>query len=502
MPAPVPCPGVATNFTDTISGSDAKGRFASVERRARTADANVADLVQELVETSNDLVSAVQMLYTNDTEAMAAQLEGDGTKDKATGLPWNPIQKPERPISDAGGDYIRVVFPTDRLVADDRVKMYQCKFTLIKDGKLDTDDTRISEKFHAETERTFGCITPVWSQPGKLPEETKWQTVMSVYENGREMPSPKDVTVLDWVPATPGLTIQEAFEAKAPKNKAKKFTVPFKIDYPYGEAGYKEVDIEADSDDDVLSRIRVLAADAKTADRALEFTINDDSGKKEMEYSITVTVTSQATKLKTELTLTINFVAQAYFAEGGTEDVVNEVAMAKIFGKIGRGNSETWKLCYSRTLHGWSNTEFNNRCRQKGPLFLLQRRGSNKRVYGGYSHREWRSCCHGYHYGSSQSTWLFRIDPNNPNNVEYTTKHWHSYQTYDGNRDYLMCFGGGHDLCSRGTDGHQWANLGHDYKPPIGGGYGSSSWRNWFYGTYSYNAKNEGDVYEVYMARN
>ena len=52
-----------------------------------------------------------------------------------------------------------------------------------------------------------------------------------------------------------------------------------------------------------------------------------------------------------------------------------------------KGSPETWELCYSRHKHGWSTSQFNNRCRNKGPLFFIQRRGSTShkgRTWGGH----------------------------------------------------------------------------------------------------------------------
>ena len=40
----------------------------------------------------------------------------------------------------------------------------------------------------------------------------KWKTVLSVYENGREMPAPKSEAVFTWQPSTPKMTIATAFE--------------------------------------------------------------------------------------------------------------------------------------------------------------------------------------------------------------------------------------------------------------------------------------------------
>jgi len=69
-----------------------------------------------------------------------------------------------------------------------------------------------------------------------------------------------------------------------------------------------------------------------------------------------------------------------------------------------------------------------------------------------------------------------------------------------GNPNYFMCWGGGHDHCMN-SGGNQWNNLGHDYRPSVGGGYGSSTWKNWMTGQYNHNARNERDLYEVYIIK-
>lgn len=101
--------------------------------------------------------------------------------------------------------------------------------------------------------------------------------------------------------------------------------------------------------------------------------------------------------------------------------------------------------------------------------------------------------------------WLFSIKPNNPDKVEIAKKFnsgrgsggsWRAY--YGDNPNYLMCMGGGHDLCCRGYDGHCWSDAGHDYRPPVSGSYNSLSWQRWLSGAQGWNGRNDRDIYEVY----
>ena len=52
--------------------------------------------------------------------------------------------------------------------------------------------------------------------------------------------------------------------------------------------------------------------------------------------------------------------------------------------QVGVGNAETWELCYSAKKHGWSSSQFRSRCYNKGPLFLMQKRGGY--IFGGNVH--------------------------------------------------------------------------------------------------------------------
>ena len=84
---------------------------------------------------------------------------------------------------------VRVIFPVGRqLVAEDSIKIYQCKFTYIDDkGKADPKTFRLSAAVAAKHLRSFECVVPAWGQGGSLPPLAKWKTAFSVFENEREM---------------------------------------------------------------------------------------------------------------------------------------------------------------------------------------------------------------------------------------------------------------------------------------------------------------------------
>jgi len=524
--------GLVTNLTEIISGDKVnalvKGVQDEVKEVERRAEGDVSNLVKELSKEVSGLGATLagaiksledQQNKTASESCAAAQqsitlkLEGDGTPTKATGLPWNPIKVPETPVSDSGGHMVRVLFPNPRLYSHPDVKIYSCKFTLLDSKGTPTKTARVSANVAAETEGTFACATPAWSPPGSgLPADATWKTTLSVYENGRVMPAPKQAAEFKWQPATPQIAIAKAFEAKAKKSTSTAFTVPFSIDYPYGADGYKDVSFSAKSNSNVLSSMSVKAPSTTAAPRTLSFTLNDKTGRKTNAYSIEITAKSTKTGLSSKTTITINYVEKIpAFGVGGTPEVLNDTPMEEVLKKLkavgAKGDPSTWQLCFSRQKHGWSTGQFNNRCRQKGPLLFIQRRGGGGthkgRVWGGYSHESWPRPS-GYDRASSDKNFLFRINPQNKNLVEMAkTYRYPQYSRYPGNTGYFMCWGGGHDLCTN-SGGNQWSNFGHTWAPDKGfngGGYGSSNARNWFMGQYNYNAKNENDLYEVYILK-
>ena len=89
-----------------------------------------------------DRIASLLATSANDTKKAQAQAavtqakqSGEGTKTETGGVAFNPFTAS---MSALGGDRLRVTFPKNaELIADAEVEMYQCKFTYLKNGKLD-----------------------------------------------------------------------------------------------------------------------------------------------------------------------------------------------------------------------------------------------------------------------------------------------------------------------------------------------------------------------------
>ena len=168
----------------------------------RRSEGNVVDLLNELkasTEASSkaqvasldkntdalnqgfDRIASLMATAANDTKkaqaqaaAMQAKQSGEGTKTETGGVAFNPFTAS---VSALGGDRLRVTFPkAAELIADAKVEMYQCKFTHLKNGKLDAKKFRLSKMVAADTERTFACTVPAWGEGGKMPDEAEFTT--------------------------------------------------------------------------------------------------------------------------------------------------------------------------------------------------------------------------------------------------------------------------------------------------------------------------------------
>jgi len=236
--------------------------------------------------------------------------------------------------------------------------------------------------------------------------------------------------------------------------------------------------------------------------RKIEFQVNHPkSAKKEAQYHIDVTITSKKYKLTSKQRLTINYKGVTGFGAGAQEGVLTEVQVKALKTKIGDNTDREYKLCYSSKLHGWSTAQFHARCDGTHDWLVVHKRGSNKRVFGGWAGLKKfgkgsynRNSGNRYLYGNTKGqSWMWRINPNN-GNVEYAEKHWHSHMVYMRG-SYFFTFGGGHDLNPR-DDGYVYSNLDYDYNSPHG--YNSGGARSWLAGQYSWNGKNEKDLIETY----
>ena len=464
------------------------------------ANTNMLTFVNNSKVQSEKLLKAMAVIA-----AAASTDEAEGDKDKATGVAWYPL-KGAKTLSDLGGDILRVGFPVGReLMSHPDVKIYQCHFTLLDAKGSPTKDTRVSAAVAAETPRTFGCTTPAWGKGGEMPKAKTWKTAVAILENDRLMPSPKAGTTLNWVPNSPSAVFPNpAYGFSGGKNKKKTFTIDFKLDYPYGPNGYKDLRFTMSADSKEVSDIKVTGS-GESAARKLQFAIT--TAQKAPAYKVTIKTSSASTGLSTSTSVTINYKLYQGIGKGGTasEYLTNEAA-EQLHKKAGCKDpskcSEEWTLCYSAKQHGWSSSQFHSRCASKGPLFLVNRRGGNKRISGGFANVNYRWTGGGYIRNNDQRHFLYRVEPNNNKKVTFVTKCCNSYVVYP-HPSYLMCFGGGHDWCSN-NGGNVWHNTGHDYRRP-GGNWQYNKYReegNYFFdGAYNHNARNEKDDYEVYLAK-
>ena len=128
----------------------------------------------EALDNGFSRIATLLAASANATVKAQAMQSGAGTTTETGGVAFNPFTAS---VSALGGDKLRITFPkTAELIADAEVEMYQCKFTYLKDGKLDAKKTRLSKAAAANTERTFACTVPAWGEGGKMPDEAEFTT--------------------------------------------------------------------------------------------------------------------------------------------------------------------------------------------------------------------------------------------------------------------------------------------------------------------------------------
>ena len=435
-------------------------RRVQVERRSTK---NVADLLEELISTNKAVVAehkgsrAELKELTSTNKEVVAELKGfkdafvkaesgraeaekkktgAGTTTKTAGAAFNPFKAS---VGALGGDLLRITFPKDAaLIADANVKMYQCKFTYLKNKKLDEKRIRVSAMAHAETERTFACVVPAWGEGGAMPEEAYFTTNLQVFENGRAMPEPTGGQVVNWTPQAPDfkfVNVPNPF--KGPAGKAKEFSVAMSVINGYGEAGYKDVKFSfttATAFSKIITKVS-FGGDVTQADRTMKLSVTHPKDSKKLAvYFIDVTITSAKYKLSSKHRITVKFKVQTGLGEGGAADILSDAAVSIIKKRIVGTDEKDFKLCYSSKLHGWGWSNFHNRCDNKGKLMVVMRRPDNQRVFGGfYKCASWQSSG-GYQRGNSRAcAAMFRINPDNKDKVDWLEKHWHNYYVeYNG----------------------------------------------------------------------
>ena len=396
-------------------------------------------MLEELTDTNKAVVGELKGFKEAFVKAEAARAEaekkkaatsGAGTTTKTGGVAFNPFKAS---VGALGGDLLRITFPKDaELIADANVKMYQCKFTYLKDKKLDEKKTALSAIAHADTERTFACEVPAWGEGGKMPDEAYFTTNLQVLENGRLMPEPSGGQTINWTPQKPDFKFDNVPALfKGPAGKAKEFTVALSVIYGYGEAGYKDVKFSYATSKELSKIITKVSfgGDTAVADRTIKFSVTHPKGqKKEADYYVDVTITSAKYKFSNKHRLAIKFKAQNGLGPGGAEDLLSGDAVETIKKRITGDVDKEFQLCYSSKLHGWGANQFHSRCDNKGYLMVVMRRPDNKRVFGGYYKCERWQTNGGYRRGTSKNcAALFRINPTNKDKVDWIEKNtWHN----------------------------------------------------------------------------
>ena len=119
-------------------------------------------------------------------------------------------------------------------------------------------------------------------------------------------------------------------------------------------------------------------------------------------------------------------------------------------------------------VHGYlPASAFYNRCAGKGPLFLVQRRGSNKRVFGGFTSLKyvWASGRPGENGGpqyidssASKKHFLYRVEPKDAKKVSFVDKCC-DRTVYYGHPARHLCFRD--NMCCQ--NGQCWFQTGGSY---------------------------------------
>eukprot|EP01122_Echinamoeba_exundans_P011561 TRINITY_DN4631_c0_g1_i1.p1 TRINITY_DN4631_c0_g1~~TRINITY_DN4631_c0_g1_i1.p1 ORF type:complete len:2986 (-),score=498.77 TRINITY_DN4631_c0_g1_i1:15-8972(-) len=131
---------------------------------------------------------------------------------------------------------------------------------------------------------------------------------------------------------------------------------------------------------------------------------------------------------------------------------------------IGENLQQRWVLLYKASDHGWSSSEFHNRCDSRGPTITIVRTAKGAE-FGGYASVSWEK---ERGYRADPNAFLFSI----------TTIDGKPTETVHGQYAHLNCaiysqtkygpsFGNGFDLyINLDYPSSSYAHLGHTYRPP------------------------------------
>lgn len=534
------------NLSDTMTHAEADVEFdktmtevSSVSRRAAKTECNVGELLEQLITTNEEeitaaanrsehdsaaadvrsaaadarserLIDAIDSFnenYVNLTKELtkktaSATVEGSTTTFTG-GAAWDPIV--DTPVlSDLGGAAVTVTFPPSReLVSHPDIKVYRCLFSEIDAKGKVTGVKRLSALTAAAAARGLKCISPAWGQGGSAPTKAEWKTTLTILEGGRAMPSPNPEIVFTWMPNRPALKNGpkgDQLKIDGRPSVRKFYEFPVDIDYPYGPKGYSDLSFTLKTDR--TGEVTDMATTGTTtgSTRSIKFGV---TAKVDFDFTITVTVASKLTKLASEYKYKFNWEKFVGLGEGGTSDKwMSPETIDAIHKRTGTTNGgKNWVMCYSRKVHGNSASTLHGRCDNKGPLLIAMRRG-NGRVFGGYIHRSIGGGS-GYDYSGllgNAGPWLFRTDPSNSKKTDFMNQqNTHGSYQYYRNSGYHYTWGGGHDLTCYNSMTYCYANIGHNYYSVHG--YHTTQSNKYLTGDYQWNHASENGDYEVYIVK-
>ncbi|CDW83874.1 UNKNOWN [Stylonychia lemnae] len=150
------------------------------------------------------------------------------------------------------------------------------------------------------------------------------------------------------------------------------------------------------------------------------------------------------------------------------------------------------KLLYKATNDGFLAANFHQKCDNQGKTisFILSDQGQ---VFGGYTSLSWASNNTQY---KDNDAFIFSLSKNTLHK-QYQN---FDYAVYHG-KDYLIVFGGGHDIriytgCNNNTSNLNQCNLGYAYLPPQGLKYGDQQATEYLAGSAQFKVI-EIEVYQV-----